>query len=272
MRANNRVNSFKYAFVLAPLLAAGCGGSGGTGGTISLPGGLTFPDCTEGQLIGTDNSGKLSCLNAPSGKVDFPSSCGTNQAFNSDGSTVTCVDKAVGGGTNPLNTKIDTLIKTTDDLTTKATAIKNGSGKVPTFAGVTDVTTNGNMAAVAGVDNGLAGGTKLCTDKYGAGAHMCSMNEIYMSAVQGVINSTKNIVSKAWIWAPSWTSPLGTGFNGTLGYGDNCGTYTYPTGDKQWSGIAVSTGANEQTTRWGIRFHGGADARCSATLPVACCK
>ncbi|MCS6913795.1 MAG: hypothetical protein NZ890_11215, partial [Myxococcota bacterium] len=76
---------------------------------------------------------------------------------------------------------------------------------------------------------------------------------------------------KAWVYAPSWKSPLGTNTDGTSGLGDNCGSYTYETAHLQWSGVAVSTGILN-TTRWGVRFHGGSAALCNAALPIACCK
>ncbi|MDW8284348.1 MAG: hypothetical protein RMK29_21800, partial [Myxococcales bacterium] len=144
MRA--KTYSFKYALILTPLLA-GCPGGGGAGGTVTLPpGGLTLPDCADGQLLTTDSSGKLTCLTVTSGRPNVPGSCGENQALNSDGKNLSCVDKANVTGPHPLDTRITNLIRTADDLTTKANNLSAGGGAAyALYVGNTDQAVKGDI-------------------------------------------------------------------------------------------------------------------------------
>ena len=73
MRKQVLINTLRAAVVAVPVLA-GCGGTGGGGGVVLPPGGLTFPDCTDGQLIAVGADRTLSCTSAPVGKLT-PTAC-----------------------------------------------------------------------------------------------------------------------------------------------------------------------------------------------------
>ena len=72
---------------------------------------------------------------------------------------------------------------------------------------------------------------------------------------------------------PAWQNPLGANSQQPLaGMGDNCGTYTYPTNDRRWSGTAVEWKTNHAGDAVGFWLWGGTQALCNVKLPIACCK
>ena len=150
-----------------------------------------------------------------------------------------------------------------------------GGGGIATFAGVTKYTSPG-LITKPNFDNGLVAAAARCTDEYGAGAHMCTVGEIYQSVITGKVVSGKPS-PKAWVYAPSWQRAAMTGSSHPLlGVSDNCAGYTYPTGDQGFAGVAFEWGpspAKNQAATYVPLWHGGSmNAACSAVLPIACCK
>ena len=97
------------------------------------------------------------------------------------------------------------------DYETKLAAAANRQGTGRVYVGNTTATSYGNLHALDyRADNSLAAAAKVCADQYGAGARMCIVQDIYLSAVRGTISSTKNI-AKAWVYAPSWNNPTAGG-------------------------------------------------------------
>jgi hypothetical protein len=241
MRMDRKRNSLRYNFLLVPLLAA-CGGGGGGGGTVELPpGGLTLPDCGEGSLLTTDNTGSVKCASAPSGQISVPGNCTDNQALNSDGKNLTCVDKANGSG-NPLNDKLTTLDKKVEDLTTKATQIKNGgsgSGYL-SFKGLSAKTYTGHIKLrgegdVGVQDNGILAASKICEKDHGAGARICTVGDLFNSAINGKLVRTAPMAETAWIYGHTFANPLNAR---VAGLSDNCAALSYETADAAWQGTA----------------------------------
>ncbi len=269
MRMNHGLRNISFAFLLTPVLFSGCGNSG-TGpdpGTTAL----VLPDCSDGQLLGTDASGSLVCKNAPQGSF-APTSCNANQALNSvDGIATVCVDLGTGTNNTGTHDKITTLSTSVDDQTTRAMNIAKGGGPGAVFVGPTDVQPSAQIKRT-GSETGLHAANDLCGDKY-AGSHMCTVWEMYNSVVAGQFKMADVSATKRyWILFPSWNSPIGTPHGPGQGYADNCGSMSYPTHDKAWTGIQVAWELLE-TGSAGFSFYGGDLAKCSdATRAIACCK
>lgn len=271
MRTKNLITSLRTALVAAPLLAAACGGNTGTGGIVLPPGGLTLPDCTDGQLIAVGADRTLSCASAPTAKLSPPACQDGVQALTYENDTLKCVNKGSGTTDVTLKGRIDKLTTDTADLTTKINDLKVGGGAKSVYVGNSNNAVNGAISS-NGL-TGLAAAADICGTKFGAGAHMCTVFEIYDSVASGKINSTTTYASKAWVYMVGWNSPAGanTGTDPKAGLNDNCGGYTYPTGDRQWYGTAF-TFDKVATMQFAPRFYGGSEAACSASFPIACCK
>jgi hypothetical protein len=257
--------------VLAPLVAACPGGP--VVNEVVLPQGLTVPDCAAGNLLGTDKDGKLTCLTPPSTNVVIDT-CKDDQVLNSDGTKLSCVDKAKGGTENPQNTRITTLTTKVEDLTKTATNIGASGGSVALYLGNSTATTKGNFLK-AGDDNSLVSAAKMCEATFpGKSAHMCTVEEIYTSVVKGKITSAMTI-PKAWVYMTEIYNPVAGATDPNYSFGNNCASYNYPTADQKWTGVAFSTAKIAYNNQWAVRFHNGLDATtgapCNATLPVACC-
>lgn len=273
------------ALLLAPLLGA-CGGQDLP--PIDVPPGITLPSCLDGQLLGTNASGQLECRSAPTTMLKAPS-CGDTQVLTADGVAATCVEK--GGGDSGVNTqaRITTVTQKVNDLSTRVNNFKPGGAK-SLFVGTTDTPTVGKIT-FTGVDNGIPAATAQCNAKF-AGSHMCSTYEMFDSVVDGKMLKAGSATAKAWVYMAGWSFPMGTptaNSNATSaggpqeGTSDNCGSYTYPTADRKWTGTAVEY-AKLQTGDWGLKFHAGpssgtvgtADyidgAPCNKKYVIACCK
>ena len=131
-----------------------------------------------------------------------------------------------------------------------------------------------------GVDNGLPAAAGRCADEFGAGAHMCTTQEIAASVVSAKVLVSGKPQPKSWVYAPSWQNTTGGTNKFPLeGVGDNCAGYTYPTADQGYTGVAFEWGpsvALGQANTYIAIWHGGANAKCSINaptgIPIACCK
>jgi hypothetical protein len=109
---------------------------------------------------------------------------------------------------------------------------------------------------------------------------MCTVYDVYYSVVAGKIKDTDTI-NKAWVYQASWKNPGGSAptpsnQEGDAGMSDNCGSYTYPTGDVRWTGTAFAWQVipyHGAANTKGLKFFGGsAQAACNQSYPIACCK
>lgn len=275
MSTNVLVNSLKTALFLAPLLI-GCGGGVNSGGVVVPTGGFTVPDCAEGQLIGVNADRTLYCVSALSGRLTPPSCAAGTQALTSEKGVLSCVNKGMGANDVTTITRIDTDVKAVNDLRTKVDLLKSGGGSLGKYVGLTDTMVNGAMDSGNGQNpKGLTSATTMCTAKFGAGAHMCSVLEIYESAATGVFTQQADVAAAtgAWVYMEGWNGePVNGGVGSDPGAGltDNCASYTYPTGDKRWTGTAF---------RWATQTFSGIKMAklnvavgCATKLPIVCCK
>lgn len=263
---NLKISTRLSAWVFAPLLfACGSEGAGGGGGIVAIP------DCTSqpGSVLSTDSNGQLICKALPTGSVSLQNCKPDSEALSSNGTGVFCVPR--NNETTESRSALENISKSetiVTDLGTRITALGTGPGAKALYVGQTPTMTNGAIASNGAT--GLNGAAKLCEVTYGTGARMCSVYDIYFSIVAGKITSAKTI-TKSWVYMESWKNPVAGAQEGTAGISDNCGGYTYPTGDRAWVGTAFSYD-KVATMLFAPRFHSGSEAACSAMLPVACCK
>lgn len=235
-------NALKCVDVGGP---AGNGGGadmkGAGGGDMAMPAFPAVPACGQGRCLTGDNAGQLSCIDVAA----------TNQTIvqlqndlTSLINRVTALEKIINGG---------------------------GAGGAGKFVGVTKATSKGRIDH-QGVDVGLASAAAYCADEFGAGAHMCTNNELYLSVATGKLTSKDTITPSAWVYFPTWQNPLGAAQQPRAGMGDNCASYTYPTNDRLWSGNAVEWKTNHQGDAYAFWWHGGSEATCNIARPIACCK
>jgi hypothetical protein len=269
-----RKTNFSYALALVPLLLGAGGDNIGeqqSGLTI-----IQFPICKAGQYLAYQ-SGGITCLSISGGGITLPNCTGQllTGTMNGDVSTLACVAPGTGTVSAADVTKVQNLqTQITQIGTTIANLQKNPPSHNAVYVGSTTASTVGKVS-VTGHDTGLNSANAMCSAQY-AGSHLCTAYEMYNTVVAGKLDMTKT-VPKSWIFAPSWNAPASAGgLPGTedtpfSGSADNCGSMTYPTADRKWTGIAVewtalSTGSS------GFRFWGGSQATCHDSYPLACCK
>lgn len=278
-----RKTKFAYVLAFAPvLMGAGYYAADEIGDNNSI-GSLqneliatTLPKCAENEYL-TYASGGLTCIALTGGTVSVPDCTGNGGqllTFTTSGefSKFTCTDKGATALSTTDITTVNNLYQKLVTLGTDLTTIeKSPRQSAAIWVGNTDAKTNGAIASNG--NTGIAGAADMCASKFGAGAHMCTVYDIYTSVAVGKLSSQTEQAQKAWVYQASWNTPsgLGSGTDPKAGLGENCGGYTYPTGDRAWFGTAF-TFTKLATMQYAPRFFSGGDAACSATLPVACCK
>jgi hypothetical protein len=257
------------ASVVVPLLFA-CGSDTAVGGdTVSVP----KCDIT-GQVLSTDSNGQFVCKNLPSGSLTLPTCKKYSEALTSNGTGVTCTNRntqsqATTDALNNLESS-ETLI---NQYTTRLGKVTGGTGPAAraVYCGVTATTTNGKITSGAAL--GIAAASALCSQVAACGntGRMCTVYDMYYSVASGAIKSTDSI-PKSWVYMSAWQFSGAGGADQYAGLSDNCGSFTYPTGDRKWYGTAV-TWANDTAGDKTLQFFSGPNgAACSAVLPIACCK
>jgi hypothetical protein len=207
--------------------------------------------------------------------VNLPTCDPNTQAVTTDGTNITCTARNTSGGdATTITTDLTTINSQVTDYGTQLNGLATGPGAKAVYVGSTTATTVGKMT-YAGADTGLNAAAAMCNAQF-AGSHMCHVYEMYNTVVAGKLHAGTTI-PKSWLFMPSWKAPASSGgLPGTedtpfSGSADNCGSATYPTADRKWTGMAVewttlSTGFS------GFKFWGGSMATCHDTYPVACCK
>ncbi len=282
---SKRVSSFAVPFVV---LLSACGG-GTTTGAVIPTGGLSFPDCQEGQILGIDSTGRgYTCVSVAATSTAAPV-CTSSQALTVEGGMLKCVEKGTGGTTTELSNQITALEKQYTDLNNKVNDIKTPSGIGSQFVGLTDLKFAGKIVGPKSGAVGVGGAADACIAKFGLGAHMCTPYEMYQSVAAGnplMTATATTTVPKAWIYMIGWNRPTPaqvTGIQPTAaaddyaGLGENCGSFTQGDGSKGWVGAVGSwetstyTGAPTAMPRM-LRFSISAQTTCDKTFPIACCQ
>ncbi len=220
--------------------------------------------CTSNEVLTTDGNRQLTCRPAPAGAIT-PPYC--ESILTSDGRQLSCTSRSASADKDAdirsaiaqVNIDLNGIERQIREKTPPAAA---------SYVGVTTGTTSGRIQS--GVLQGLTAAAALCATQFGDGAHMCMLDELYQSVVNGTLGPA-NTIPKSWVYMPNWRPPLAGAEQPEQGVGDNCQGYTYPLGARRWVGVAAEWRPLPDGTP-GFRWHSGSEGSCTMTLPIACCK
>jgi len=282
---HKRVSSFALPFVV---LLSACGG-GTTTGAVIPEGGLVFPDCKDGQLLGIDANRGYVCVSVATTTSAAPV-CTTSQALTVEGGALKCVEKGTGSTTTELGNQITALEAKYTNLNNKVNDLKTPSGVGSQFVGLTDVKFSGKIVGPTNQVVGVGGATDACKVKFGAGAHMCTPMELYLSAATGNPAFTKDTtMAQAWVYMIGWNRNLGVSGVGSpaseddyAGLGENCGAFTQGDSTKGWVGTVASWSLSTYNSTNGalagqdnmktMQFTINAQTTCDKPYPLTCCR
>jgi len=267
---------FAYLLAFAPVLM---GADEPTADITSALIANSLPICADNQYLTYANGG-LACREVVGAMLNVPDCNKTGQLLTyTKGSEVgvyTCTDK----GTESLSAADITLINSTytklDSFKTTINSLMPGmKGTAAQYCGQYTAAQNPNGAISGGNGvTGIAGAANLCSQvpACGAGARMCTVYDMYNSVALGKITSA-TVVTQSWVHMSSWQH---NGIAGQAtpnnGLSDNCGEWTYPTGDLKWYGTTVEWKA-AQTGPKALHFASGPGVvGCAQRFPIACCK
>jgi len=279
MRMATFVNSFKTALILAPLLAS-CGGAVNSSPAVIGPGGLTLPDCLEGQLIGVNPDKTLTCVSAVTGMLSPPTCTPGTQALTSakdavsGNNVLSCVNKGTGSMDVATTTRITNATTNVNNLQTQVNLITVGGGNRGKYVGKSSTTSKGAVFAPASATNqGAQAAALVCSVDY-PGSHLCSPYEIYETVVTatagGLLDGSVD-VGPLMVYQQAWVPPFAAG--GTepnAGLSENCGSETYPTADRKWHNTFFSFTIPAGSTVRVPQFD--SNQGCSTPVALACCK
>ena len=262
---------------LAVPLLSGCPGNSVGSMVVVPPGGITLPNCDDGQLIAVDGQRNMNCTQALTAGLAPPDcSAGQNLVLNAYDGKLECMPKATGGSNTTLTSVINKVVSDTATIEQTINSFKAG-GSAAKYCGQYSAAQNPNGAISSNGVTGVSAAANLCSQVQGcgAGAHMCTVYEMYESVASGTITSAMTI-SQSWVHMQAWQHNGGDTANN--GLNDNCGGWTYPTADKAWYGTTVEWKA-ASTGPKALHFASGTGAqtaparspRCSERFPIACC-
>ena len=168
------------------------------------PGGITLPDCLDGQALTVTADRTVRCTQVVTGAVEPPDcSQKSDQALNGNDGSLVCVPKGIGGTGASLAESINRAALDTDLIETTLGQITS-SRTTAKYCGLYAATPNPNGAITGGNRiTGLAGAANLCQLVTGCSpsAHMCTVYELYESAAA---NSLPSNIPQAWVHMQSW--------------------------------------------------------------------
>ena len=237
------------------------------------PGGVILPDCRDGQLIALDSQRTLFCTAALSGKLKLPDcSRVPGSVLNAYDGVVECMPAGAGGTSAGLKTTLNKVQTDTDYIETTLNQLSSQSGGAAKYCGQYSAAPNPN-GAITGRNGvtGVAGAADLCqsVSGCGAGAHMCTVYELFESAAAGTLPAT---ISQSWVHMQSWQHNSAAQIPTASGLADSCSGWTYGLDDKLWYGTTVEW-KNAASGPKALHFASGPGVvACSAHFPMACCR
>jgi hypothetical protein len=185
----------------------------------------------------------------------------------SDGQKLSCTTTNTAADKDEdMIAALDQLDITSRDLLTQLMPMES----TRVYVGSTAIAHDGAFRSNPPVAAGLAASAAFCAAEFGVGARMCTMDDLYQSVVNGTLGAT-SAIKPSWVYMPNWNTPLSDTVAPYRGMADNCAGYNYHNGANHWRGILVEWGPLPDGTP-GFRWHGGDDAACYTSHPVACCK
>ena len=166
--------------------------------------------------------GRFGCRGQP--ELTVPT-CPTGQVLTGHAQGLSCVPSGLG------STAAHQAIQSAQDalaMTEAAIAqLQLQYAPPPVYLGVTTKGTAGRITHT-GADPGIAAARASCQDDY-PDSHMCTVYELYNAAARGKLSAAQRI-RRAWIYFPSWNTPLPNPADPLWGLADNCGGCTWPAG------------------------------------------
>lgn len=245
---------------------------------------LGVPSCTAEQVLGV-SGGALVCVTPPQ-PAPIPT-CAAGQllvavdgGFACEAATATAIAAqnmqlaTLQSSVTSLQSTLTTLQSTLTALTTRVSTLEGRpSGlSVGVYVGNTTTTTRGSIASRNGTI-GVLGAAEICAAQFGAGARMCTVDELYRSVTSGAIAGSAT-VARAWVFNVDSTSNSGTPFREpTASLQNSCAGYTHPTANEGISGTAFEFSDWSFNSRRVLKFFvGNPEAACDRMLPIACCR
>jgi hypothetical protein len=264
---------FAYLLAFAPFLM----GSSDTASDISGLVVNTLPICAENEYL-TYNASGLACTTITAGGLPVPDCKKDDQlltyTMTGEIGLFSCTPKGAeslsASDITTINTKYQELV----NLETQIKNLENGMrSPAAKFCGLTSGTTSGRI--LNGTAVGIYAAAQLCAqvDTCGTGARMCSVYDMYHSAATGTLTQAQT-VNKSWVYMAAWQNFTAGANEPTAGLNDNCGSYTYGTGDLAWRGTGVGWAPRnngEKVLKFFTSNQAGGTL-CSEVLPIACCK
>jgi len=276
-----KMNKFIYVLGLAPLLAGA--------DTAQLQQDVvvnTLPACQSGQYL-VYQGGGVTCQTIAGGSLMLPNCKGNGQILTSAGNgdaggQLTCTAKGMPSLSGSDITLINTLETDIMTIKTDITQIQNNPpGAASVFVGETAAATLYNGTFAANGATGIRNAAAICAAQFGAGAHMCSVYDMYSSVVSAGQNPANKFnpaanLPQAWVYQMAWQQPLTTTTKNepSAGLADNCASGQYGTADQGWKGTTVVWEPLQYNNQMALKFPGwgGGAVPCSSMLPIACCK
>lgn len=267
---NYTLNIRLAAVLVAPLLLA-CGSDNTGGGTTYA----MVPTCSgAGQVLSTDTTGQLVCKVLPAGAVGLPACDSANKALTADGTNASCTDlNAVDDTSKTYLETLSNVEKKIKDYSTQLDMLGAGPASQSYYVGMSKgAATTGRITS--GTKVGIPAATAICTNDYGAGAHMCSVYEIYYSTtlMKLPLDATTDIPDPGgWVYMQSWRNSTATTVEPNAGLADNCAGYTSNDDGiaNKWNGTRFQFATTFSTVRVPKFF---ANTLCNTARPIACCR
>ena len=265
---------FAYVLAFAPVLMGA--DNSDVGSIASALKVNNLPICADNQYL-TYSGGGLACREVVGTMLNVPN-CNGKLLTYTKGSEIgvyTCTDKGDG---SLSSSEINLITTTYDKLLTFKTIIAGLTpgmkGTAATYCGQYTAGQNPNGAISGNGVTGIAGAANLCSQvpTCGSGARMCTVYDMYNSVALGKVTAAMTI-GQSWVHMSSWQHNGRAGqATPNNGLADNCGGWTYPTGDLQWFGTTVEWKA-AQTGPKALHFASGPGVvGCAQRFPIACCN
>ncbi|MBL9040752.1 MAG: hypothetical protein JNM83_04070 [Myxococcales bacterium] len=276
---SKRVSGFAVPFFV---LLSACDGTTSTGAVIPA-GGLNFPNCPDGSLLGIDANRGYICVSVSASTATAPV-CTASQALTVEGGALKCVEKGTGNTTKEISDQITSLEAKYTNLNNKVNDIQTPSGIGSQFVGQTDLKFSGKIVGPTNQVAGVGGAADACIAKFGKGAHMCTPFELFLSAsAKHPAFTSTTTMPQGWVYMIGWNRgltvsgvPSALAEDDYAGVGENCGGFTQGDSTKGWVGTvaawndSVSTRAPSGTKA--LHFTINATTTCDKTFPITCCR
>lgn len=259
------MKTYHLLFLAAPLLM----GADSVGSRVSA---LSLPACADSEyLVFNKSAGGFVCQKLSGGTASVPNCAGKLLTVGGSGElrSLACTDKGSATVSQATLTKITALEDSLKTVGTKVTTIETSPVSAASYyAGATKFVTNG-MITDANGNVGVTGAANKCVEEFGAGAHMCTVYELYQSVAAGKL-TPQMTVATGWVYMASWSTPTASPTEPFNSLNDNCAGYTYKTADQKWTGTAFKWEPVAYNGKFAPKFNAG--VACGTSMPIICCK